>query len=174
MKTRISFLVLVLLLAAAALASAQEILYTGAVTKDMTIRERKSTSAKKLGSVEAGEFVSIIEFGETWTMIEKDGTTGYILSKNVDDLAAAAGYNDAADALYLGVAGKELTIRAKKSKSAQRLLPGDVVEVPANVKHWHGAAADSWFSHLAFEYPGEDASNEWLEPVDDGAYYALS
>ena len=121
MKTRISFLVLVLLLAAAALASAQEILYTGAVTKDMTIRERKSTSAKKLGSVEAGEFVSIIEFGETWTMIEKDGTTGYILSKNVDDLAAAAGYNDAADALYLGVAGKELTIRAKKSKSALRL-----------------------------------------------------
>ena len=62
----------------------------------------------------------------------------------------------------------------EEGKSAQHLLPGDVVEVPANVKHWHGAAADSWFSHLAFEYPGEDASNEWLEPVDDGAYYALS
>ena len=62
----------------------------------------------------------------------------------------------------------------EEGKPAQRLLPGDVVEVPANVKHWHGAAADSWFSHLAFEYPGEDVSNEWLEPVDDGAYNALS
>ena len=59
-------------------------------------------------------------------------------------------------------------------KPAERLRPGDVVEIPANVKHWHGAAADSWFSHLAFEYPGEDASNEWLEPVDDNAYNALS
>ena len=119
MKTRISFLVLVLLLAAAALASAQEILYTGAVTKDMTIREKKSTSAKKLGSVEAGEFVSIIEFGETWTMIENDGTTGYILSKNVVDLAAAAGFNDAADAQYLAVADKELTVRSQQSRTAR-------------------------------------------------------
>ena len=62
----------------------------------------------------------------------------------------------------------------EEGKSAQRLRPGDVVEIPANVKHWHGAASDNWFSHLAFEYPGEDTSNEWLEPVDDGAYYALS
>ena len=62
----------------------------------------------------------------------------------------------------------------EEGKPAERLRPGDVVEIPANVKHWHGAASDSWFSHLAFEYPGEDANNEWLEPVDDGAYYALS
>ena len=62
----------------------------------------------------------------------------------------------------------------EEGKPAERLRPGDVVEIPANVKHWHGAASDSWFSHLAFEYPGEDASNEWLEPVDDGAYNALS
>ena len=65
--------------------------------------------------------------------------------------------------------------RKEEGKPAERLRPGDVVEIPANAKHWHGAASDSWFfSHLAFEYPGEDASNEWLEPVDDGAYYALS
>ena len=51
--------------------------------------------------------------------------------------------------------------------------PGDVVEIPANVKHWHGAAAGSWFSHLAFEYPGENCSNEWLEPFDDEHYNAL-
>ena len=62
----------------------------------------------------------------------------------------------------------------EEGKPAERLRPGDVVEIPANVKHWHGAAADSWFSHLAFEYPGEDANNEWLEPVDDDAYNALS
>lgn len=56
---------------------------------------------------------------------------------------------------------------------AQLMVPGDVVHIPANVKHWHGAAADSWFSHLAFEVPGTDTSNEWLEPVDDVHYDAL-
>ena len=61
----------------------------------------------------------------------------------------------------------------EEGKPAQRLRPGDVVEIPANVKHWHGAAADSWFSHLAFGYPGEGCSNEWLEPVDDDTYAAL-
>lgn len=61
----------------------------------------------------------------------------------------------------------------EEGKPAQRLHPGDIVEIPANVKHWHGAAADCWFSHLAFEFPGEDTSNEWLEPVDDEAYSAL-
>lgn len=58
-------------------------------------------------------------------------------------------------------------------KPAQQMLPGDVVHIPANVKHWHGAAADSWFSHLAFEVPGTDTSNEWLEPVDDEQYSSL-
>lgn len=61
----------------------------------------------------------------------------------------------------------------EEGKPAQRLHPGDIVEIPANVKHWHGATANSWFSHLAFEYPGGDASNEWLEPVDDEQYGAL-
>lgn len=58
-------------------------------------------------------------------------------------------------------------------KPAQSLKPGDIVEIPANVKHWHGAKADCWFSHLAFEYPGEDTSNEWLEPVTDEDYAKL-
>ena len=55
-------------------------------------------------------------------------------------------------------------------KSARELHPGDVVNIPAGVKHWHGAAPDSWFSHLAMDVPGEDSSNEWLEAVDDVAY----
>lgn len=61
----------------------------------------------------------------------------------------------------------------EEGKPAQSLKPGDVVEIPANVKHWHGAKKDCWFSHLAFEYPGEDASNEWCEPVEDAEYDAL-
>ena len=58
-------------------------------------------------------------------------------------------------------------------KPAQQLHPGDVVKSPAGVKHWHGAAKDSWFAHLSVEVPGEETSNEWLEPVDDQSYNAL-
>jgi len=50
---------------------------------------------------------------------------------------------------------------------AQELHAGDVVNIPPEVKHWHGAAKDSWFSHLAVEVPAEGSSNEWLEPVAD-------
>ncbi len=58
-------------------------------------------------------------------------------------------------------------------KEAQELHPGDVVNIPAGVKHWHGAVPDSWFSHLAVEVPGTDTSNEWLEAVDDASYGSL-
>ena len=51
-------------------------------------------------------------------------------------------------------------------KEAVELTPGSVVNIPAGVKHWHGAAPDSWFSHLAVEIPGENAGTEWLEPVE--------
>ncbi|PXX54271.1 quercetin dioxygenase-like cupin family protein [Hungatella effluvii] len=61
----------------------------------------------------------------------------------------------------------------EEGKEAQELRPGDVVNIPAGVKHWHGAAKDSWFSHLAIEVPGENASNEWLEPVTDEVYDSL-
>ena len=59
-------------------------------------------------------------------------------------------------------------------KEPVAMTPGTVVNIPANVKHWHGASADSWFSHLAVEVAGEDASNEWLEPVSDEAYGKLN
>lgn len=51
--------------------------------------------------------------------------------------------------------------------AARALKPGDVVIIPANMKHWHGAKKDSWFSHIAIEVPGTDTSNEWLEPSAD-------
>ena len=58
-------------------------------------------------------------------------------------------------------------------KPAQALQPGDAVTIPAGVKHWHGAAKDSWFAHIAISVPGENTSNEWLEPVSDAEYDAL-
>ena len=58
-------------------------------------------------------------------------------------------------------------------KPAKKLLPGDVVNIPAETRHWHGAAKDSWFAHVAVEVPAEDKSNEWLEPVSDEEYDAL-
>lgn len=61
----------------------------------------------------------------------------------------------------------------EEGKDAESLVPGTVITIPANVKHWHGAKADSWFSHIAVEVPGDDASNEWLEEVDDEHYKNL-
>ena len=58
-------------------------------------------------------------------------------------------------------------------KEAQPLRAGDLVHIPAGVKHWHGAAKDSWFVHLSLEVPGENTSNEWLEPVSDEDYMKL-
>ena len=58
-------------------------------------------------------------------------------------------------------------------KPAQELHPGDVVEIPAGVKHWHGAAKDSWFAHLAIEVPGTESRNEWMEPVSNREYEML-
>lgn len=62
----------------------------------------------------------------------------------------------------------------EEGKDPVSLEPGTVIVIPAEVKHWHGAKADSWFSHIAFEAPGTETSNEWLEPVDDEAYSRLS
>ena len=58
-------------------------------------------------------------------------------------------------------------------KQAVELTPGTVINIPAEVKHWHGAAPDSWFSHLALEITGDDASTEWLEAVDPATYNEL-
>ena len=70
--------------------------------------------------------------------------------------------------MLIGVGGRGWY--QEEGKPAQEILPGTVIHIPAGVKHWHGAAADSWFSHLAFELAGENTSNEWLEPVSDDAY----
>lgn len=73
--------------------------------------------------------------------------------------------------MLIGVAGRGWY--QEEGKSAVEILPGTVIHIPAGVKHWHGAAHDSWFAHLAFEIAGENASNEWLEPVTDAEYNKL-
>ena len=61
----------------------------------------------------------------------------------------------------------------EEGKEPRNLEEGDIVVIPANVKHWHGAKKDSWFSHIAVEIPGENTSNEWCEPVLDEEYDKL-
>lgn len=61
----------------------------------------------------------------------------------------------------------------EEGKEPVSLTEGTVITIPAEVKHWHGAKKDSWFSHIAVEVPGEDTSNEWCEPVSDEEYNKL-
>ena len=67
--------------------------------------------------------------------------------------------------ILIGVSGRGFY--QEWGKEPVEILPGDVINIPTGVKHWHGAAPDSWFSHLAVEVPGVNTSNEWLEPVKD-------
>lgn len=61
----------------------------------------------------------------------------------------------------------------EEGKEAVSLVPGTVITIPAEVKHWHGAKADSWFSHISVEVPGEETSNQWCEPVTEEEYDRL-
>ncbi len=61
----------------------------------------------------------------------------------------------------------------EQGKDPVEMTPGTVINIPPEVKHWHGAAPGEWFSHLAIEVPGEDGSTEWCEPVADADYQAL-
>ena len=182
---RIICLLLLLWLAAAGMTALAQVQYTATVTKDMTIREKKSTSAKKLGSVEANELISVIEYGSEWTLIEKDGVQGYVLSKNVVDLANAEGYNDAADAQYLGVADKELTVRSEQSRSAlrmQTLGAGETVYILELGKEWHrvvkqgveGYVLSSAVSGLTPAHEGIEIPEEFREPEPFKAVYSAT
>lgn len=73
--------------------------------------------------------------------------------------------------MLVGVAGRGWY--QEEGKPAVEIRPGTVIHIPANVKHWHGAASDSWFAHLSFEVPGTGSSTEWLDPVTDQEYDKL-
>lgn len=70
--------------------------------------------------------------------------------------------------MLIGVAGRGWY--QQEGMPPQEILPGTVIHIPAGVKHWHGAAKDSWFAHLAFEVAGENTSTQWLEAVSDEQY----
>lgn len=73
--------------------------------------------------------------------------------------------------MLIGVAGRGWY--QEEGKPAQEILPGTVIHIPANVKHWHGAAADSWFTHISISADGISGKTEWMEPVSDGDYELL-
>jgi len=73
--------------------------------------------------------------------------------------------------ILLAVAGRGYY--QEEGKDARELLPGEIVNIKSGVKHWHGAASNSWFSHLAIEVPGEETTTEWLEPVSEEIYSRL-
>ena len=138
-KFAILLITLALALACAG-ALAQQVLYTATVTKDMTIRQSKSTSAKKVGSVGEAEEILIIDYGEEWTKIRKEDVEGYVLTKNVVDLVYAGDYDDEAAAQFVGVAEKQATIRSEKNKSAKRmqmLKEGETVYILELGETWH-------------------------------------
>ena len=91
-----------------------------------------------------------------------------VLNADVVCWATPIYYYEMSGQMLVGVAGRGWY--QEEGKPAQEILPGTVIHMPANVKHWHGAAKDSWFAHLAFEIPGENTSNEWLQPVNDEQY----
>ena len=68
---------------------------------------------------------------------------------------------------------KSVSLTEMKSMTGTKEFYGTVINIPAEVKHWHGAAVDSWFSHLALEIPGEDGSTEWCEAVSNEEYEKL-
>ena len=81
------------------------------------------------------------------------------------------GDNGAGDQILLCTAGSGWY--QAEGEEPVSLEPGSAIRIPAGLKHWHGAKADSWFSHLAFLTPGEGVHNEWLEPVTDEEYDQL-
>lgn len=69
--------------------------------------------------------------------------------------------------------GQSYLIPLTRPADGRELHPGDVVVIPPEVKHWHGAAQDAWFAHLSIEVPGEDTGNEWCQPMADEVYQKL-
>ena len=174
MKRILSLLLMTLTLCGAlCAAAAEEILYTGTTTRELSIRAEKSTSAKKLGSVAEGETVHIIEYGGDWAKVDKDGVVGYILSKYVVDMMAAGPFDDTAEALFRGVSDMELSVRAKQDKSAPRLqsiAEGETVYITELGKEWHGVVKNGVRGYvLASHVKGLESMIEGVEVPEEYA-----
>ena len=117
---------------------------------------------------------------EVWTENADSTTVGSLETYAQTIIFPVGKPNDAYAKYFIGqsyvapvVTAGVPVVNQEWGKEAVELRPGDAIHIPAGVKHWHGAAPDSWFSHLAIEVPGENNSNEWLEPVSDEEYSKL-
>ena len=120
---------------------------------------------------EFAHFNDDVLFGENWNNQDIDVKTRSIITVVA---LMASGITDAKSGggqILVCVAGRGYY--QEEGKEAIEMKPGDCINIPTGVKHWHGAAPDEWFSHLAIEVPGENGSNEWLEPVSDEEYRKL-
>ena len=119
---------------------------------------------------EFAHFNDDVLFGENWNNQDIDVKTRSIITVVA---LMASGITDSSLKYHLqnaknhGVTQKEMVFPIGAPND------GFAPYFPAEVKHWHGAAPDEWFSHLAIEVPGENSSNEWLEPVSDEEYRKL-
>ncbi len=91
--------------------------------------------------------------------------------KNQDDIEIVHQIKSGGGQILVCIAGRGYY--QEEGEDAVEMKPGDCINIPAEVKHWHGAAPDEWFSHLAIEVPGEETSNEWCEPVAYEIYKLL-
>jgi len=105
------------------------------------------------------------------------GSDRWVVGMRPDDPLASREYIEKKDLI-----GKPLILPERMGVQSElvnwfgrdfKKKPGDCINIPAEVKHWHGAAPTEWFSHLAVEVPGEETSNEWCEPVTDDVYSKL-
>ncbi len=141
MRRLLGLLLLFLMLQAVA-GVCEDVAFYGVVTKDMTIRETRSKSGTKLGSVKSGDTVGILELGTEWTRISQDTVEGYILTKNIQDLRAAGDVDDAAAASFSAVMLEKATLRQQKDKKSMKLgslEEGDRVYLTELGKEWHAA-----------------------------------
>ncbi len=160
-------------------------------TTSMAQKKIKQTAGRDQLGTFAPKFAELnddILFGEVWSRTEQLGlrdrslvTITSLISQGITDSISNVTFEprcrnnwhihhatQGGGQMLIGIAGRGWY--QEEGKAAVEILPGTVIHIPANVKHWHGAAANSWFAHLAFELSGENTSNEWLEPVTDEEY----
>ena len=117
-------------------------------------------------------FPIILSEKATWRRFQKSKSAFTMLLLNLlVEITGISTMQQGGRGILICVAGKGYY--QEWGKEAQLLLPGDIINIAPGVKHWHGAAKDSWFSHLAIEVPGENTHNQWCEEVSNEEYKKL-
>ncbi len=166
-------------------AAAEEIAYTGTATRTLTIREKKSTSSGKLGSVNEGDIIQIIEMDGDWYKVDFDGQTGYCVAKYVTDLAAEGPFDDTVSAIFKGVATTDLNVRAKKDASSQRIsgyAEGETVYITELGEKWLGVIRNGMPGYVSANFvlgiesmiEGVEVPEEYATPPAFVAYFTAT